>query len=71
MPQALKPEIQTQLHAAHLGVDTTKQWACILVSCQSMNGDIKQYVWNCRYFAKNMPYRQKEALINHSVPPLT
>ncbi|XP_030578703.1 uncharacterized protein K02A2.6-like [Archocentrus centrarchus] len=68
IPDAMRTEITSRIHASHLGVEGCLRRARECVYWLGMNEQIKQYIAKCDICRSMDDKQQKETLIPHEVP---
>lgn len=70
VPIALRANVLTQLHAAHLGIEKTKKRARTIVYWPGIDDSIEKMIIKCETCQKHRPKRAREPMISHGVPEL-
>ena len=68
IPESLRPDIISQLHQGHQGIEKTRSLARESVYWPNINKDIEQMVKACEICQKLQPSNQKEPLKPHDIP---
>ena len=66
IPRALRKEIETKLHAAHLGYDSMMRRARDTIYWPGIAARIKEIANSCQPCQESKPANQKESLIQHN-----
>ncbi len=69
VPEKLQPDILTQLHSSHQGIEKTRKLARESVYWPDINKQIEQFVKTCVHCRELQPQNKKEPLQPHEVPP--
>ena len=69
VPEAMKPRILNQLHAAHQGMEKTKLLARSSIFWVGINHDIEKMVSQCAVCQRHQPAQPREPLLPHDVAP--
>ena len=68
IPDSLKEQVLTQLHASHMGIEKTKLLACESVFWSNINDDIEAYIKHCATCLEFQQTQPKDKIIHHDIP---
>ena len=68
IPRALRPEMISQLHSSHLGIEACLRKARDRVYWPAMNSDIKEAVTKCEVCAEYQASNPQQPLQTHKIP---
>ena len=63
----LRKDIFSCIHSLHLGIEKTKQQACIIVFWPEMTKDIEEFIKHCHACSINQNSNQKEPLMPRNI----
>ena len=68
IPKLLREEIMSRIHSSHLGIESCRRKARVVVFWPGMNSQIKEIVSNCHVCAEFQARNPRQPLQTHEIP---